>query len=628
MAVTDPSGGTTRLERDALGRIVRTVDPMGSVTRVVLDEDGNLARRIAPDGSTESWTHDGEGNPLSHTGPADGMSRFDYTHFDLLTARIGPDGTRHTFEHDADLRLTRVTGPHGTWSYTYDAAGRLASETDFDGRTRTYRYDAAGQLTARSDALGRTVSYTYDQLGQAVRKDVAGKVTTYAYDRAGRLLHAAGPDSEILYTYDRRGRTKTELVDGRAMNYAYDRLGRRARRVTPTGAVTEYGYDAAGRAARITSGGREIAFTHDAAGRELERVFGGSLSLASAWDEAGRISAQHLTIEGRSLNHRHYAHRADGHLTSVTDDLSGSRAFDLDPAGRVTAVHAEGWTERYAYDPAGNQTAASWPASHPGHDATGPRSYTGTSVTRAGNVRFEHDALGRVTLRQKTRLSRKPDTWRYEWDAEDRLSAVVTPDGTRWRYRYDPLGRRTAKQRLADDGESVAEEVRFTWDGTTLCEQIVQTPDLSHVVALTWDHRGLVPLSQTERLLTRTAVRRRSTAGSSPSPPTSWERPPSWSRSQARSPGARGAPSGAPPHGLAPARPITRCVSPASTTTRRPSFTTTFSATTTRRPVATPPRTPSASAPHRIRSPMCTTRSPSATPSACRRTRSSKVWAG
>ncbi|MEU2135062.1 putative T7SS-secreted protein [Streptomyces sp. NPDC018352] len=502
VAVTDPAGGTTRLERDALGRVMRTTDPVGNVTRVERDPDGNLARRVAPDGSTESWTYDGEGNPLSHSGPAEGISRFEYTHFDLLVARTGPDGTRHMFEHDAELRLTRVTGPHGTWSYTYDAAGRLASETDFDGRTLTYQYDAAGQLTARTDALGRTVSYTYDQLGQAVRKGVAGKVTTYAYDRAGRLLHAAGPDSEILYVYDRRGRTKTELVDGRAMNYAYDTLGRRARRTTPTGAVTEYGYDAAGRTAHMTSNGREITFTHDAAGRELQRAFGNSLALASAWDEAGRICAQHLTTGGRSLNHRHYTHRADGYLTSVTDDLSGTRNFDLDPAGRVTAVHSEDWTERYAYDAAGNQTTASWPGTQPGHDATGPRSYTGTSLTRAGNVRFEHDALGRVTLRQRTRLSRKPDTWRYEWDAEDRLAAVITPDGTRWRYRYDPLGRRTAKQRLADDGETVAEEVRFSWDGTTLCEQTIHTPGLSHVVALTWDHRGLVPLSQTERLLT------------------------------------------------------------------------------------------------------------------------------
>ncbi|MCT4353742.1 RHS domain-containing protein [Streptomyces sp. Je 1-79] len=284
--------------------------------------------------------------------------------------------------------------------------------------------------------------------------------------------------------------------------YAYDALGRRTRRITTTGHVTSYVYGADGRARRLTTGGRHVDFTHDAAGRELSRVFGDALTVTSAWDEAGRLSTQHITAGGRAVNSRAYSYRADGHVTSVADRLSGTRTFDLDPAGRVTAVHAQGWTERYAYDEAGNQTSASWPSGHPGAEATGPRDLTGTTLTRAGGVRFEYDALGRVVLRQKTRLSRKPDTWRYAWDTENRLTSVTTPDGTRWRYRYDPLGRRVAKQRLASDGESVAEEVRFTWDGLTLCEQTSHQPDLPNAVALTWDHRGTVPLAQTERILT------------------------------------------------------------------------------------------------------------------------------
>ena len=34
---------------------------------------------------------------------------------------------------------------------------------------------------------------------------------------------------------------------------------------------------------------------------------------------------------------------------------------------------------------------------------------------------------------------------------------MTTPDGTRWRYRYDALGRRVAKERLGADGEVVDE---------------------------------------------------------------------------------------------------------------------------------------------------------------------------
>ncbi|AIS01006.1 putative T7SS-secreted protein [Streptomyces glaucescens] len=500
--VTDPDGRVTRIERDALGREVRVTDPAGAVTRLSWTPDGQLAHRTGPDGSSESWTYDGEGNCLTHTDPAGGVSRFEYTHFDLLSARTRPDGARYEFEHDAGLRLTRVTAPQGlTWTYEYDAAGRLVSETDFDDRTVSYRLDAAGQLVTRTGHLGGTIAYSYDEAGRMVRKDAEGRVTSYAYDRAGRLVQASGPDSELVRRYDRRGLLKTELVDGRALDQAYDAAGRRVRRTTPTGVVTTYAYDAAGRPTQVTSGDHEIRFTHDEAGRELERVFGGVLTLSSAWDEAGRLSAQHLAAGSRTLNSRTYAYRADGHLTAVHDRLSGTRTFELDPVGRVTAVHAQGWTEQYAYDASGNQTEASWPSSHPGHEATGPRTYTGTTIARAGNVRFEHDALGRVVLRQKTRLSRKPETWRYEWDAEDRLTAVLTPDGSRWRYLYDPLGRRTAKQRLADDGESVVEEIRFSWDGMTLCEQTTVAEDLPNPVALTWDHRGLIPLAQTERIL-------------------------------------------------------------------------------------------------------------------------------
>ncbi|MFD5339476.1 putative T7SS-secreted protein [Streptomyces hawaiiensis] len=503
--VTDPAGGTIRVGRDALGRLVSTVDPVGRVTNLTWNADGQLARRTAPDGATESWTYDGEGNCLTHTSPAGGVTRFEYTHFDLLTARTGPDGARYAFEYDTALRLTRVTNPQGLgWRYRYDAAGRLVSETDFDERTIDYRLDAVGQLTTRIDPLGDVISFTHDELGRVTCKDAAGRTTSYAYDPAGRLLRASGPDGDLIRQYDRRGLIKTELVDGRATTFRYNAVGRRVGRVTPTGHVTTYTHDTAGRPGLLTTGGQEVTFTHDAAGRELSRVFG-SLTVTSAWDEAGRLSAQQLIADGHMLNSRTYTYRADGHLSVVSDRLSGTRTFGLDPVGRVTAVTADDWSERYAYDASGNQVSASWPDSHPGREATGARTYHGTSLTRAGSVRYEHDDRGRVTLRQRTRLSRKPDTWRYEWDAEDRLTSVITPDGTRWRYRYDPLGRRTAKQRLASDGETVIEEIRFTWDGTTLCEQVTASRDIPHHMALTWDHRGLTPMAQTERILTADA---------------------------------------------------------------------------------------------------------------------------
>ncbi|MGW7712203.1 polymorphic toxin type 30 domain-containing protein, partial [Streptomyces sp. NPDC054771] len=506
--VTDPLGAVTRYKRDAFGRPVAITDPTGATIHLEWTVEGRLSRRTAPDGASEAWTYDGEGNCTGHTDPMGGVSRFEYTHFDLLAARTGADGMRHEFEHDTELRLTKVVNTQGLkWNYKYDAAGRLASETDFDGRTLTYTRDAMGRLVSRTNALGQTVRLERNELGQVLRKDAAGEVTTYIYDLTDQVAQATGPSGSTLTVLrDRFGRVREETVDGRLMTYCYDELGRRTGRRTPSGASTTWSYDAAGRRTGMLASGWAIDFAYDEAGRELTRRIGETLTLEHTFDTLGRLTTQAMAgVDGSLVQQRAYTYRADGHLLSILDHLSGSRRFDLDAIGRVTAVHAANWTETYAYDEANNQIQATWPPGHPGQEAVGARTYVGTRITRAGDVRYEHDTLGRITLRQKTRLSRKPDTWRYEWDAEDRLTSVVTPDGTRWRYTYDPLGRRTAKLRLAEDGETVVERVVFTWDETTLCEQTTMSTELPRPVTLTWDHQGLQPLAQRERITTADA---------------------------------------------------------------------------------------------------------------------------
>ncbi|MGW7413040.1 putative T7SS-secreted protein [Streptomyces sp. NPDC054863] len=498
--ITDPLGAVTRYERDLFGRPVAITDALGATTRLEWTVEGQMSKRTDPDGSTQMWTYDGEGNCTSHTNPLGATSRYEYTHFDLMSARTGPDDVRYEFEHDLDLRLTRVRNPQGlTWDYSYDTAGRLTTESDFDGRLLHYAYDATGQLVSRTDGLGQTVRIDRDVLGRAISKTVDGSLTTYTYDLFDQLAEVSGPDATVSFLRDRYGHLKSETVNGRTLSYGHDQLGRRTSRRTPSGSVSSWAYDSTGRRTTLTASGRTLAFEYDAVGHELARHTGETVTLTTAYDALGRPTEQQVTGAGRSIQRRAYAYRADGKLTRTDDQLSGPATYTLDRVGRVTTVTAPFWHESYAYDAAGNQSAAAWSASHPGQESTGTRDYTGTTLTRAGTVRYEHDALGRTTLRQKRRLSRKPDTWHYTWDVENRLSAVTTPDGTHWRYLYDPLGRRTAKQRLAPDGD-VLEQTDFTWDGTTLCEQTTTSTTLSNRLTLTWDHKGLHPLTQTERI--------------------------------------------------------------------------------------------------------------------------------
>ncbi|MGW8762856.1 RHS repeat-associated core domain-containing protein, partial [Streptomyces sp. NPDC055815] len=499
LAVRGQHGGVTRYLRDAFGRPVRITDPQGGRTELEWTVEGRLARRTDPDGATQSWAYDGEGNCVLHTDAMGGETRFEYTHFDLVAARTTPDGARHEFAHDTELRVTRVTNPQGlTWSYTYDQAGLLTSETDFDGRSVHYTHDALGRLASRTNGAGQTIRYERDADGRLVLKDADGVVTRFAYDDRGRLTAARGLDTELTYLRDVSGRVLRETVDGRSTTYAYDEAGRRVHRTTPSGAVSRWSYTGDS-TARLDASGHLVDFGFDASGREISRRVGDALTIDHAYDATGRLTGQHVRTAGeRTVQRRSYTYRADGHLTAVDEHLTGHRRLELTGEGRVTGVTAEDWTERYAYDEAGNQTHATWPGAG---TAEGPREYSGTRIGRAGAIRYEHDAQGRVVLRQRARLSRKPDTWRYDWDAEDRLVSVVTPDGTRWRYVYDALGRRVAKRRLADDGVTVLEETLFTWDGDILCEQSTRTPGAAESIVLTWDHDGPTPVTQVERRL-------------------------------------------------------------------------------------------------------------------------------
>ncbi|NYI07233.1 putative T7SS-secreted protein [Allostreptomyces psammosilenae] len=509
--LTDPLGNTTVIERDAHGRITEVTDPLGNTTRHGWIVEGKPAWREAPDGTRETWVWDAEGNLVEHTDPAGNTTRHATTHFDLPASRTEPDGSTYEFAYDTELRLVGVTNPQGlTWSYTYDAAGRLVSETDFNGRTISYTHDAAGQLVSRTNGAGQTVTFTRDLLGRTVEQRAedgtttasATSTTTFGYDAAGRLVHAAGPDAEVRFDRDPLGRVLAETVDGRTTTFGYDPLGRRTERRTPSGVLSRWTYDAAGRPATLHTGGHTLALEHDAAGHETTRRLGEHVELTQTWDGNHRLTTQTLASvphEGavtaqseaarRLLQHRSYAYREDGHLTEIRDLTSGTRRFDLDRAGRVTAVHAHGWTETYAYDAAGN-------LKHAGATALasyGAREYDGTLVRRAGRTTYEHDAQGRTVRATRRLLSGGTREWTYRWNAEDRLVEATNPDGERWHYTYDPLGRRTAKRRLADDG-TAAEEIRFSWDGSRLAEQVDATGETT-----TWDYAPTThrPLTQT-----------------------------------------------------------------------------------------------------------------------------------
>ncbi|MFB9636609.1 DUF6531 domain-containing protein [Streptomyces spiralis] len=512
IALTDELGHTTTVRRDAFGRVVEVTDPLGHTTRMKWTVEGKPAWREYPDGTRESWTWDAEGNLLGHTDPAGNTTHQTAAPFDLPATRTDPDGARYAFAYDTELRLTGVTNPQGlTWSYRYDEAGRLVAETDFDGRTLTYAHDAAGRLASRTNGAGETLLFTRDVVGRVVEQRCAsgGGITTFDYGPDGALVRATGADAEVALERDALGRVLSETVNGRTTTYGYDALGHRTRRVTPSGLASDWTYDPAGRPVALYSAAGGLEFSYDAAGRETQRLLAEGVTLTQDWSETGRLTTQVLTSTPRAtgadrlLQHRTYVHRADGYLTEIRELTSGTRCFELDGVGRVTAVRAHGWTETYTYDAAGNVVQAGAPS----HDTSGEREFDGALIRSAGRTTYQHDAQGRLVRRTRRLLNGQSRVWVYSWNAEDRLTGVVTPDGVQWHYAYDPLGRRVSKHRVVEDG-SVADRTEFTWDDTTLAERTAPdgavttweyAPGTHRPVAQT-DHRPSAPSANTSYL--------------------------------------------------------------------------------------------------------------------------------
>ena len=514
LEATDPLGASWRFDRDAAGRLAAATDPLGGVTVTTRDGEGRPVARTYPDGSVERWGYDANGDQTSSIDKAGNASTTEYGPFHSIRARTDQSGARYAFTHDTELKLVDVLNPQGlAWGYTFDEAGNLVAERDFNGRELRYQHDAVGLLARRTNGAGESVTFVRDAMGRIIETrhgDGPHAHATFAYDPNGALLAATSPDARVQFTRDAAGRVVAETINGRVISHEYDLLGRRSHRTTPSGHTSSWSFDAAGRPESLTTGERQITFGHDALGHEIYRWIGPSAALTSEWDQAGRLTARSLLgvavgPEGEPVStmrhERSWTYRADGLPESIADSLDGRSDLTVDLLGRVTAVCAANWSEAYTYDAVGNLTLANdTRVPHSDTHADEPWEATGTLLREAGRTRYTYDAQGRLISARRRTLSGTERVSTYEYDGEDRLRAVTTPDGEQWRYAYDALGRRISKQRITGD-DTIHETILFTWDGSVLAEQERVLAEGSPIAVTSWDYEpgSWIPVTQTRR---------------------------------------------------------------------------------------------------------------------------------
>ena len=112
-----------------------------------------------------------------------------------------------------------------------------------------------------------------------------------------------------------------------------------------------------------------------------------------------------------------------------------------------------------------------WGASVFAQDRNGQTVEASHGVTRGVDTGEERWFRGagdaQEVERRIERAGFRPKSWSYGWDAFDRLVACETPQGERWRYAYDPFGRRVEKRR---HGVRACRSA-FTWDGDVPIEE-------------------------------------------------------------------------------------------------------------------------------------------------------------
>ncbi|WP_030775233.1 RHS repeat-associated core domain-containing protein [Streptomyces sp. NRRL F-2664] len=400
---------------------------------------------------------------------------------------------------------------------TYDAAGRLASQTDQLGNTTTFSYTREGQVaqavveTRDGKAVSRT-AYAYSQdtglLTSAAVTDAEGAVTArhMEYDRLNRLAglwegegEAAREKTLISYGYDGEGRlVSAAYPDGKTVSRTYNAAGQLATAIDAAGADTEYAYNPDGSlksAVQETADGQtaSAAYTYDSLGRLAEAAYGNGTVLAVDYYDSGQPEKETLTGKnGTVLSETAYTYNSRGDLATRTDTrppaaFTGSQAK---AAGEGTSGTAVTTHTVHSYDAYGRLTST---ALHNGTDAKGPllrtTAYTAnaagdvTTVTVTGadgkKTATAHvtDPAGRLTA-----LTTDGTTTAQSWDAAGNLlkgadgtawtytpdnkpATAVTADGTRTEYTYWADGSRRSSGTTAGDGTRKAVLFHYTLGG-------------------------------------------------------------------------------------------------------------------------------------------------------------------
>ena len=519
---TDTSPGFSQFSYDELGRVVAVKNPNNSCT-VVSHEIGLTATQHTGV-KTILQQQDACTSPTSVPARA-AMLRDAYGNV-VEVQEFQPSDTstpyKTTYKYDVLNNLVEVddacaqaapapgchTGQRHTTNITYDTLSRKVAMSDPAMGSWTYAYDDAGNISSQTDNSHNTISFRYDPLNRLKQKTYSGGTQapiTFTYDQGtnatGRLTTVSDSAGIVKYSYDARGNITQFIRDFQPLNrefkytYSYDNLDRLTGIDYPIQAYSEVqGGSVGGPVATVSYtytdvGGNQTPFVqtitgpvswtaepgplvqqgteYDAFGNLTQWTDGSGVQTKITTDDrTGQMKENEVSPGGNSSDIFHQIYTYDPttynitHVQNegneITDQDYGrdSSSAGYDALGRLIGAvgpwqpNSLGVLANYSYDPLGNILTKDDIASYQLVKKT--LSYTHPTSPHAvmqltvgdGTVRdYTYDPNGNMGTRVTTGTG-TASTRVFSWDQDNRLVQVTEDDTVVRKFVYDYTGER------------------------------------------------------------------------------------------------------------------------------------------------------------------------------------------
>ena len=430
---------TTTHEYDGWGRRTRTVNPDGTETtfRIYWEDDiNNIGGWFTQSCGTripyEQHTYDTQGREIEYYTSKQGCSLAKYMTYNAK-GQIAKTETQYGKRKDTE-------------TFTYDARGRVLTDTHSSGAGLTYEY-GINTVTA-TDAAGRTVKKTYDAWGNVKSVEEPAMNIEYKYYSNGKPQSITTGNSTITMEYDELGRrTKIDDSDAGETVTTYYKNGQLKSETDGRGIETSYIYDDLG---RITERRRKntkdtrseasvTTYTYGTSGNGKGRVTEKSLGynrVTYEYDELGRVISE---TRPQAYNH-------DGTRDDMRKSYTYNRQGLLATVNYPASHSASGLTIGYRYDGNGYRTKTlldnndfnrlSWIKESNGEKTVVRSDYL-------GDVTTYYDEDGYPESDSYVYGNSIRDTLYYTWEKQTGNLISKTIKGKAEEYGYDNLDRLT-----------------------------------------------------------------------------------------------------------------------------------------------------------------------------------------